>query len=463
MLNETASSVEDRPLPRSSVPRLSPHDEAQDELRQMVMTVFAIDREIAPRQGIPPSDDPLRSLLTPRGDGKASSGSYERLMGAALADARVLGIYEGRLLLDSEEAYSKLDGLLTTHDALPLFRQVDDKQIIIVISGRVQVKPNRVWVNALLLVLTILSTMLVGFEIAIGEMAVEQGRPAELVLQDHGLTELWRGIPYAFAILLILGAHELGHYFAARRHRLAVTLPYFIPAPLISAMGTFGAFIQLRQPLRNRKTLMDVGAAGPLAGLLFAIPILIIGLATSRVDMINPGGILEGNSLLYALLKTITFGRFLPDGQLDVYVNPFAWAGWVGLLVTGLNLIPIGQLDGGHILYALVGERAKWLYIPILASMVVLVVATDMWFFWLVLLLLFGRIYATPLDMITRLDRRRQIIGVLGVIVFIVTFVPVPFTVTEAAPLPMLPRNSVFDLGLMLAVGLTLLWTRRRR
>ena len=176
--------------------------------------------------------------------------------------------------------------------------------------------------------------------------------------------ELWRGLPYTIAILLILGSHELGHYFAARHHKLAVTLPYFIPAPFISLIGTFGAFIQLREPMRNRKVLLDVGAAGPLTGLVFAIPILLIGLATSQVGPIQPGGMVEGNSLLYALAKIIVFGRFLPNGSVDVYVNQLAWAGWTGLLVTALNLIPIGQLDGGHILYSLIGERARMPVLP---------------------------------------------------------------------------------------------------
>src|SRR5690606_26585459 len=127
-----------------------------------------------------------------------------------------------------------------------------------------------------------------------------------------------------------LGSHELGHYFAARHHKIAVTLPYFIPAPFVSFLGTFGAFIQLREPMRNRKVLLDIGAAGPLTGLIFPIPIVFIGLATSTVGPMTPGGYLEGNSFLYALAKTIVFGRFLPDGQVDVYMNQLAMAGWAG-------------------------------------------------------------------------------------------------------------------------------------
>ena len=189
-------------------------------------------------------------------------------------------------------------------------------------------------------------------------------------------------------LLLILGAHELGHYFAARHHRLAVTLPYFIPAPPpFSIFGTFGAFIQLREPMRNRKMLLDVGAAGPLVGLIFAIRILLIGLSTAQVGPIVPGGDVEGNSLLYAFSKILIFGRFLPDGAQDVYLNQIALAGWTGLLVTALNLMPVGQLDGGHILYSLIGNTARKLYYPFLIGMAALTVFfSGAWLFWVVVL-----------------------------------------------------------------------------
>src|SRR5690606_10828231 len=142
------------------------------------------------------------------------------------------------------------------------------------------------------------------------------------------LWQIWRGWPFAASILLILGAHELGHYFAARRHNVPVTLPYFIPMPL-SLFGTLGAFIRLQGPVNNRRALFDVGAAGPLAGLVFALPILFFGLATSDVGPISPGGLFEGNSVLYSALKYLVFGRLLPGGGEDVYLNQVAWAGWV--------------------------------------------------------------------------------------------------------------------------------------
>jgi membrane-associated protease RseP (regulator of RpoE activity) len=177
-----------------------------------------------------------------------------------------------------------------------------------------------------------------------------------------------------------------------------------------------------------------VGAAGPLAGLIFAVPLLFIGLAGARVDAVTPGGLYEGDSLLYAFAKIVTFGRFLPSGGMDVVINSsqLAWAGWTGLLVSALNLIPIGQLDGGHILYSLIGERARWLYYPLLAIMIGLVFVTDVWLLWVILLVVFGRVYATPLDMITPLDKPRRAVGILAMVIFLLIFVPTPLTPTRA-------------------------------
>jgi membrane-associated protease RseP (regulator of RpoE activity) len=214
--------------------------------------------------------------------------------------------------------------------------------------------------------------------------------------------------------------------------------------------------------MRNRKVLLDVGAAGPLVGLIFAVPIVIIGLATSHVGPIVLGGYMEGNSLLYAFSKILVFGHFLPTNQEDVMLNQLAQAGWTGLLVTALNLMPVGQLDGGHILYSLIGDAARRLYYPILIVMTALVfLVSEAWLFWLILLFLFGRVYAAPLDMITPIDPRRRLIGVVALITFVVTFVPVPFTILEGAAIPS-GRDSV-SLVLPLAIVLMTLWTRRRR
>jgi membrane-associated protease RseP (regulator of RpoE activity) len=337
--------------------------------------------------------------------------------------------YTGRLLIDSEMAYTRLDDLFRPLDHVPIFMTEGQRQVIRAVKGRIRPQPRPWWPNAVLFILTVLSLLYTG---ATGELQ-RADLPSPL--------DLLRGWPYALSLLLILGTHELGHYFAARRHNVAVTLPYFIPLPIPGSFGTMGAFIQLREPMRNRRVLLDVGAAGPLAGFIVAIPVLLIGLKTSPVMPVpildvftlkaqQAAYVLEGNSLLYAGAKILVFGHFLPDGMHDVFINQLAQAGWTGLLVTALNLIPIGQLDGGHTLYSLIGERARVLFLPFIALLAVLSITVyEGWFLWLALLFFLGRVYATPLDMITPLDPRRRVLAIATLIIAILVFVPIPLQV----------------------------------
>src|SRR5260221_7426250 len=156
----------------------------------------------------------------------------------------------------------------------------------------------------------------------------------------------------------ILTCHEFGHYFVARRRGVEVSLPYFIPLPPYVSLGTLGAVIRMNKPIEDRRALFDVGAAGPIAGLVVAIPLLVIGLSLSKVGPpTSEDNFIEGNSLLYALLKLAVKGRWLPGHGVDVNLHPMAMAAWVGLLVTMINLMPIGQLDGGHVARAALGQR----------------------------------------------------------------------------------------------------------
>ena len=169
------------------------------------------------------------------------------------------------------------------------------------------------------------------------------------------------GIAFGGTLMGILTCHELGHYVVGRHHRVDVSLPYFIPMPPIGTLGTLGAVIRMRKPIEDRGKLFDVGAAGPIAGLVVAIPLLVIGLYLSDLAPQKAGDYVEGNSILYALLKYAMFGRWLPGDGLDVQLHPMAFAGWVGLLVTMINLMPIGQLDGGHIAKSALGDaHEKW-------------------------------------------------------------------------------------------------------
>lgn len=264
------------------------------------------------------------------------------------------------------------------------------------------------------------------------------------------------GLAFSLSLLAILLAHEFGHYLAGRYHRTHVTLPYFIPFPF-SAFGTMGAFIQLKEPPKNKRILLDIGIAGPIAGLVVAVPVLLLGLSLSEVSHIpsslipGQGLQIEGNSILYLFSKYVVFGQLLPApgsygnlsaiqywvqyfftgqplplGGVDVILSPVAWAGWAGLLVTALNLIPAGQLDGGHVLYSLIGHRAKLLLPIILVALALLGFVWPGWWLWAFLILLLGRYHAEPLDQITTLDTNRQAVALLGLVIFILVFTPVP-------------------------------------
>lgn len=329
--------------------------------------------------------------------------------------------FRGLLLQDPAACFDDLRGRFESLGFTPTLRAENGRTILTAIPFVfIEEKPRWV-INLLLFIATVFSTLLTG--------------------ASYGATgpdiNLWQGWPFSLSILLILGAHELGHYFAARYHNVPVTLPFFIPLPFLSLFGTLGAFIQLKAPVKNRRALFDVGAAGPLAGLIFAIPLLMYGLATSTVGPIGPpipGGAitLEGNSILYALLKISIFGQMLPSPTgIDVHLNQVAWAGWVGLLVTGLNLIPVGQLDGGHVAYVLFGRTAKQLFWPVLLSLgaLVLFTGTTMWLLWIFLLYFLGRYHAEPLDDITPLDPRRRALAIITLIIFALVFVPIPLQI----------------------------------
>jgi Zn-dependent protease len=354
--------------------------------------------------------------------------------------------YRGQLYnQDSATAYDQLAQSLRPLSVTPLFRLEENRHVILLMNGIIQPKPTKIWGNILFFILTVISVTFTGALFSTGTI-------------PSGITGwfnfMLRGLPFAIALLAILVCHEFGHYLAGRYHKTAVTLPFFIPFPL-SYFGTMGAFIQLKEPPRNRRILLDIGIAGPLAGLIVAIPVLLLGLYLSPVDKIPfqlpLGQIFEGNSILYLLLKFIVKGQLLPQpftyaslnpiiywiryfftgaplpaGGLDVSLHPIAWAGWAGLLVTSLNLIPAGQLDGGHIMYVLLGRRTTRLMPFILVALVMLGLVWSGWWLWAALIFLLGRYHAEPLDQITPLDPKRQALAVLGVIVFILVFMPVP-------------------------------------
>ncbi len=351
-------------------------------------------------------------------------------------DVDYLMTVQGHLIIDSETAYQRLDDLLSEHNLTALFREQitrDGKRHhqVILLDGRLQQpkQPSPI-PNIILLILTIVSLLYIGTATAIGEISLTEPAVADQLRQNL-IPEFWRGLPYTLSILLILGSHEMAHWLMMRKHNVVASLPYFIPGFIFSPFGTFGAVIVTKGAILNRKALFDIGASGPLAGLIFAIPILIIGLATSPVIEIT-GGAVEGNSVFYALAKIVSLGQLYPTQTHDVMLNQFAWAGWTGLFVTALNLIPLGQLDGGHILYAYFGDIARKFYYPILATALFLTLfVSSIWLILLIMLALLGKVYAVPLDDITKLDSIRKSIALFIFAIFVLIFIPSPITTPD--------------------------------
>lgn len=286
-------------------------------------------------------------------------------------------------------------------------------------DAAVTVRPRRrrTWLHIALFVLTLATTTAAG--------ALQNGVDI--------LSEPWRltsGLPFAVTLMTILLVHEMGHYLTARYHGVAATLPYFIPAP--SFIGTFGAFIRLDARPPDRRSLFDVAAAGPIAGMILAIPAVVVGLQLSTITPnTGGGGISLGSSLLLGFLSKLSLGMF-PD-EANIIMHPIAFAGWIGLFITALNLLPVGQLDGGHVVYALFGERHLW--ISRAAVLVILTLGVlrywDGWLIWGILLFFLGVRHPSPIDPYTPLDFKRKVAGGMTLAILVLTFIPAPFVVDE--------------------------------
>lgn len=234
------------------------------------------------------------------------------------------------------------------------------------------------------------------------------------------------GLPFAGTLMTILLCHELSHYIASKKHHTKATLPYFIPAP--SIIGTFGAFIKMKSPIVTRKALIDIGASGPIAGFIVSVAASIIGLGMSEVVSLPQadGALSLGDSILFSFLSQIVMG-VAPDNH-DILLHPVAFAGWIGLFVTSLNLIPIGQLDGGHIAFALLGERHKYMSIVLVVILAVMgIFYWEGWALWAVLMLILGIKHPPVIYWDVPIDWKRRFVGFLSLIIFIVTFIPSPF------------------------------------
>lgn len=353
-----------------------------------------------------------------------------------------LYIFRGRLHIPKEAAYDTINERFEPLGYTPMLhrdeitlRRTDEEEIAVVaVPGalpEMRVKPAW-WIHALLFIITLVTTTIMG--------AALTGMPPTITVEAllaWNIPVLWPalrdGLPFSLTLLAILGTHEMGHYIAARLHGVKVTLPFFIPLPMTGSLGTLGAVIFIRSPLMNRRALFDVGIAGPLAGLALAIPLYLIGLGQEPVvglpdTWIRAGIMRVANPPLLEWLAPLV----VETSNLDRFVfyrHPMALAAWFGVLLTALNLLPLGQFDGGHVAYAVLGRRAWMLAWVTFASLLALGVMGT-WFAWLVwamMGLITGLRHPPPYDDILPLGRVRFAIGFATAIIFALIIVPVPF------------------------------------
>ncbi|MGE3844994.1 MAG: site-2 protease family protein [Vicinamibacterales bacterium] len=285
---------------------------------------------------------------------------------------------------------------------------------------------DRVWLHVLLLVLTFITTTLVGQSHYASFLLDFVQRPLVVTSQTQLLLgALW----YSVTILTILGAHEMGHYFACRYYGVDASLPYFLPMPA-ALTGTLGAFIRIRTRIPTKPQLFDIGVAGPIAGFVLAVPAMIMGIAMSHVARLPPNfvGFELGEPLLFKAASWVVWGQ-IPEGY-SLNLHPMAFAAWFGLLATALNLFPIGQLDGGHISYAVFGRRSINVTYAAIGTAILLTFFSTSWLVWTILLVVmlftFGPRHPSTYDEDAPLDRPRVIVAFIALLIFVACFTPAP-------------------------------------
>lgn len=325
-----------------------------------------------------------------------------------------------------EEKFESLRLVLLEKGYIPMLRHEGGEHLLYIIK-KPSIKKKSIWINITLLVATIFTTTLAGAYqwISIDQarlgitnadffMSISQSFQPEYLLQGF----LFFSIP----LMLILGIHEMGHYYVSKKHHVDASLPYFIPLPPPFILGTFGAVISTREPIPNRKALLDIGAAGPLCGFLIAIPVTFLGffLMQQNPIVVQSGGYIMNPLLIQGIENLFA----IPNNAI---IHPTLFAGWVGIFLTAVNLLPVGQLDGGHVAKAVLKDKhkyASWIVIILLAAMGLFYTGWLMFAF--LILFLIGTQHQPPLNEITPLDTRRKLIALLILIIFIVSFAPLP-------------------------------------
>lgn len=398
-----------------------------------------------------PEPDFLHTLTSPVPTPEPVFGPVARLS-EALSDLLVIRktepaqrggsgavVFTGQLIGSAESLYDTLVSRFGAIGYTPMLERYHDEDVVIALPGLIRARTRQFpwWLHLGLLIVTAFSTIASGAQFA--------GYPTPRIIRalfthfqpDYLLEAARAGLPFAFTLMLILGVHEMGHYTAARRHGVNVTLPFFIPLPIIGVLGTLGAVIFIRSPFTNRKSLFDVGISGPLAGFVVALPAFVIGLLLPAFSRPNSGfavfrllfsgeGVFQGLGMP-PLLQWAGSAVIKGDLTRIVVEHPVALAAWFGVLLTVLNLLPIGQLDGGHVMYTLFGRFAWVIAVATFAGLVFLgLTVFSSFLFYAVLALLSGLRHPPPGNDITPLDPVRKVLGVgtIGLFLLIVTTTP---------------------------------------
>lgn len=351
-------------------------------------------------------------------------------------------IFTGKLAGPAASIYPTISERFRALGYTPMLERYQDEDIVVAVPGlpRVGKWNTPWWLHLGLLLATIASTIASGAQI--GGISIRLIiRAINSARWDVVGRAVQVGAPFALTLLLILGIHEMGHYFAARRHKVSVTLPFFIPLPIVGLIGTLGAVIFIKSALNNRKALFDVGISGPLAGFFVALPAFAVGLLLPPFEPARTGlrmfGLMFGGSFrglgIPPLLNWVGHAVVGPQANLSLLVieHPVALAAWFGVLLTVLNLLPIGQLDGGHVIYTLFG-RSSWLIALGTFGVLVyigLTTASTMFLFYAVLALITGLRHPPPADDITPLNPLRFAIGIATIVLFFLIATPTPFLV----------------------------------
>lgn len=324
-------------------------------------------------------------------------------------------VFRGMPLLPVDEAFELMRERLGRMGFVPMISRRGNGYEVRV-APESHPAPSNPLINVLLFLLTVGSTLLVGAGMS----------GVDIIAHPEGFSA---GIPFAVSILAILGVHEFGHYLMSAFHGVKATLPYFIPGPTI--IGTFGAVIKTKSPVPDRKGLLDIGAAGPICGFIVAVVALGMGLSLSEIVDLTPavkGGATEFGDSLITTFMTYAVKGPVPEGK-TVMLHPVAFAGWVGLLITAFNLMPAGQLDGGHVLYAMIGRWHLFVArVTIVALLLMGWFLWEGWFLWAFIVMLLGPYHSPPLNDVTPLDGGRFVVAVLAMLIFVLCVVPVPIT-----------------------------------